>query len=86
MTIREFIEERGWVMCVRPIPEMAAFSVRIGFDNNGHDDATEFDINAYDINELEELYFTFCTEERIPVNTVQYVEVVDVAIHIELLE
>lgn len=86
MTIREYIAERGWVMNVRPIPEMQAFSVRIGFMNEGNDDATEFDINAYDIDELENLYSTFCTEERIPINTVIYIEVIDVAEHIELLE
>ena len=69
MTVRKYLEENGWDMKVHPHHHY--MSVRIQFINDdGKDDETEFDIFAYSVDELEELYETFCRENGFATDTV----------------
>lgn len=80
MTIKTLIKKQGWIRSVETKP-CRAITVAIDFLNHGDLDQTEFCINAYNVNELHDLYQQFCKEERIPQNTVQ--EIIIVAYHME---
>lgn len=55
-------------------------SVDIGFVNDdGREDETQMDINAYDEQELSKLFTSFCKENKFPINTVTYVTIVQIA-------
>lgn len=57
-----------------------AMSVDIGFaDKEGREDETQIDINAYDEQELSELFADFCKENQFPINTVTCVAIVQIA-------
>lgn len=64
MTVKEYIKEKGW--CAEcDVPSTCRWmSAQIAFQNpetTGFDE-TEFDIKAYDENELSELFKTLCKE------------------------
>lgn len=79
MTIRQIIKKYGWQMkCdVKPGRFM---SVGIGFMNEkGKEDETQMDINAYDEQELSELFADFCRENQLLDDTVTYITIVQIA-------
>lgn len=54
--------------------------VDVGFiDDEGREDETQMDINAYDEQELSSLFADFCKENKFPTNTVTYVTIVQIA-------
>ena len=71
MTIREFIKKHGWnsETVVKKTDKVMSVAVVFESDVSGLDE-TEFDINAYDCLELNELYTDFCRENKCAVNTV----------------
>ena len=64
MTVKQFIKEKGW--CAEcDVPSTCRWmSVQIAFQNpkTVNYDETEFDIKAYDEDELSELFKTLCKE------------------------
>lgn len=79
-TIKQYFSYGGtWnVHCDMSTP-YRSMTVTVGFINSNNDaDETQFDINAYNINELSNLFKAFCAENNFPNNTVQYVNVVDI--------
>lgn len=57
-----------------------AMSVNIGFVNDeGRENETQMDINAFDEQELSKLFTAFCKENKFPINTVTYVTIVRIA-------
>lgn len=79
MTIRQFIKKQGWQMkCDAKAGRF--MSVDIGFMHvNGQEDETQMDINAYDEQELSELFADFCRENQLPDDTVTYITIVQIA-------
>lgn len=80
MTIKQWIDINGWAINPNE-PDGKFWNVDIGFINSEdrREDETEFTINAYDLDELEELFDNFCKENKIANNTVVYVAVVETA-------
>ncbi|MDY2752331.1 MAG: hypothetical protein SOV22_01865 [Blautia obeum] len=79
MTIKQFIKKHGWQIECDSKPGRA-MSVDIGFlDHRKMEDETQMDINAYDEQELTELFADFCKENQFPTNTVTYVTIVQIA-------
>ena len=57
-----------------------AMCVDVGFaDNEGREDETQMDINAFDEQELSRLFADLCKENKFPINTVTYVTIVQIA-------
>lgn len=81
MTINEYFTSGGiWdIQCSTGIP-YRAMSVNVGFLNDrNEEDEVQFDIHAYDVNELCQLFNVFCMENNFPANTVMYIAVVETA-------
>ena len=80
MTVKEFVEKNGWYFNVEN-NDGSFWNVNIGFVNStdDNDDETTFSISAYDVDELEELFYDFCEENELANNTVTYVSVVEIA-------
>lgn len=79
MNIKQFIKKHGWQM-ENTSKQGRAMSVDIGFVNDeGREDETQMDINAYDEQELSKLFTAFCKENKFPINTVTYVTIVQIA-------
>lgn len=81
MTIKQYFANGGkWnIQCNTNVP-YKVMSVNIGFLNDKKmEDETQFDIRAYDINELDALFQDFCNDNHFPSDTVLYVNVVQVA-------
>lgn len=79
MTIKQFIMKHGWQMECDSKPGRA-MSVDIGFlDHRKMEDETQMDINAYDEQELSELFADFCKENQFPINMVTCVAIVQIA-------
>lgn len=79
MTIKQYIKENGWEYDCESKP-CRAMSVQVGFFNDeGKEDETEFDIAAYKVNELANLFDKFCEENGFPKNTVFAVVIVQMA-------
>ena len=73
MTIKKCIKKYGWNLeCERTKP-CRSMEVDIAFENedtlDGMDE-TEFIINAYDVDELSELFDNFCEENSLANDTV----------------
>lgn len=79
MTVRQFIKKVGWVLGCESMP-CRAMSVNIGFINgDGEEDETQFDIKAYDTNELADLFKVFCKENKCSDRSVTYIEIAAMA-------
>ena len=82
MTIKQYIKKYGWNLeCKSKI--CWAMNVNIGFSNEGQDDETQFSIEAYDVDELNNLFADFCKENGFKQNTVTYITIVEMADSIE---
>ena len=86
MTIKQCIKKKGWqIDCDSKLGRY--MSVDIGFVNSdGKDDETQFDIKAYDVDELDNLFADFCKENGFKKNTVYSICIVKIADTIEELE
>lgn len=85
MTIKEYIRKKGWQReCDSKV--CRAMSVDIGFlnDKRQHDE-TQFDIRAYDVDELSQLFSEFCNENGFRKNTVTNITIVKMADKMEKL-
>ncbi len=76
MTIKQIIKEKGWQMETDVNIPYRSMDVNICFQAGGIADETQLCINAYDVNELEELFSEFCKENNIPKNAVISVNIV----------
>lgn len=75
MTIRSFVKKHGWqTEC--DVAMARRMTVDINFENDGNPDETEFDIAAYNVNELSNLFADFCRENKLKANTVTGVTIV----------
>lgn len=86
MTVKEFIRKKGWnIECDSRSGRW--MSVNVSFVNSaGKDDETSFDIAAYSVKELTELFRDFCKENRFPNNTVFGITITAMASTFEKLE
>lgn len=78
MTIKQYIKEKGWQMESDTELPYRSMDVDISFQTDGIADETQFHINAYDVNELTELFSEFCKENNIPNNTVTSINIVQI--------
>lgn len=87
MTIKQYFANGGkWEVECDTSKPYRAMSVNIGFLHaKGKEDEVQFDIQAYDVDELSRLFNEFCKENNFPTNTVMYVTVVQIAETMELL-
>lgn len=77
MTIKQCIKKRGWGTDIDLNVPHRSMEVDIVFMNDeGREDETEFCINAYDVNELDELFTEFCKENGLKRNTVTNIIIV----------
>lgn len=76
MTVKEHIKQNGWKMETNIGIGDKVASVNVGFDNNGREDETQFDIAILDSEELQKLFEEFCKEEGCKADSVLYVDVV----------
>lgn len=76
MTIKQYIAKFGWQMEGVTCSLYRSMDVDVGFENNGVPDETQFQINAYDVDELTELFSEFCRENLIAKNTVTNISIV----------
>lgn len=79
MTVKEHIKQNGWNMETNIGTGDRVASVNVGFDNNGREDETQFDITILDCDELQKLFEEFCKEEGCKADSVLYVDVVAAA-------
>lgn len=86
MTIKESIKKNGWNIECNVLSCFRYMIVHVGFANADGDDETSFDIKAYDVEELNQLYADFCKENKQKRNTVTSINVVAVAETMEELE
>ena len=85
MTIKQYIKKYGWGLGCDSKP-CRAMNVDIDFINNeGKLDETQFSINAYNVNELDELFTEFCKENNFKRNTVTNISIVEMADSIDEL-
>ena len=87
MTIKQFFKNGGkWeIQCDTSIP-YRAMTVNVGFINNGNDDEVQFDIQAYNVEEINNLFNDFCKENSFCVSAVTYIRIVETAETIEQLK
>ncbi|MGN0485531.1 MAG: hypothetical protein ACI4HI_18485 [Lachnospiraceae bacterium] len=79
MTIKQYIKKNGWAFDCEVHP-CRAMSVDIGFINgDGLNDETQFDIKAYDADELSDLFHDFCKENHCSERSVRYIVIVETA-------
>lgn len=79
MTIKECITKYGWQTECNT-GSCRAMSVDVDFLNNLKLlNEVQLDINAYDADELSDLFADFCKENNFPTNTVVSITIVDVA-------
>lgn len=76
MKLKKYIKEKGWQTSCAPKP-CRAMKVDVGFVADGEMQETQFEIRAYDADELEELFSEFCKENVFPQNTVCSVTIVE---------
>ena len=79
MTVKQYLKKHGWQAECEVSGGIRAMSVDIGFFNGEFDDETEFDISAYDEEELAALFRDFCKENQFPSNNVISIMIVKVA-------
>ena len=85
MTIRQYMKRYGWQNDCGS-EEDKAMNVEVYFINNEQKfDETQFSINAYDVDELDELFSEFCKENGLKRDTVYNIVIVEVADTIEKL-
>lgn len=86
MTIKQFIRQYGWNMeCKSRTGRW--MSVDVSFTApDGRSDETSFDIEAYNEDELSELFSDFCTENGCAIDTVWGITITAVANSFEELE
>lgn len=78
MTVRQYIMEHGWIG--EDFTSKDFVNVKIYFINDDNqEDATEFSIGAYKLNELCDLFDEFCKDNNFDNDTVEGVEVTEVA-------
>lgn len=78
MTVKEYIRRHGWNLECENIRACRSMEVDIAFENEDtldDMDETEFIINAYDDDELSELFDEFCKENNLANNTVDNIVV-----------
>lgn len=86
MTVKEFIRKQGWVVECETKP-CRWMEVNISFENpQKKEDETSFDIHAYNVDELTNLFMDFCKENEFPFNTVTSITIVAMASTYEELE
>lgn len=86
MTIKQFIRKYGWNMESKSRTGRW-MSVDVSFTApDGRSDETSFDIEAYNEDELSDLFLDFCTENGFAVDTVCGITITAVANSFEKLE
>lgn len=83
-SIRKYIVNKGWTASVDP-GRSKYMTVVVGFKNGEIEDETSFDIESYNICELEELFSVFCKENKITDNAT-YINIVAASNSLEGLE
>lgn len=78
MTIRQCIKKNGWQLECET-EGCRAMSVDVDFFNGTTNDETQFDITAYNADELAELFKEFCKENGYPYNRVTSITIVKAA-------
>lgn len=78
MTIKQCIRKKGWQLYADTSQSYRSMDVDVDFKNEGVLDETQFHINAYNENELTELFTEFCKENNLRRNTVVSVNIVQV--------
>ena len=79
MTIKQYTKKCGWqIEC--DLKLCGAMTVDVAFiDKEGKEDETQFDIRAFDRQELSDLFADFCKENKLPRNTVINIIIVQMA-------
>lgn len=87
MTLRDYIEKKGWeTECQIKLRDHFAI-VHIDFVNDtGTDDETSLDVPFLSVSYLDELFESFCKENHFPLDTVNGVTVVATAPTMEALQ
>ena len=78
-SVKKYIQQNGWIDECQTRRSDKYMTVQIAFDNQGRDDEVEFDIKAYDTNELAKLFEDFCEEEKCEKNSVTGIYIVKTA-------
>ena len=87
MTVRQFIERKGWNTEVEVKDTDKVMVAAIVFDSGITDlDEVEFDVELYNAVELSRLFTDFCKENCLPVHTVQNVIIKKAAESFEVLD
>ena len=85
MTIRQCLKRNGWQQECK-LEKCRVMNVDICFINDEQRfDETQFSINAYDVDELDNLFTDFCKENGFKRNTVYNVVIVEMADSMEEL-
>ncbi len=69
--IKKFLKTNNWELECNPVPNARSMVVDISFCVDGVDDETEFDIEAYNQDELNILFKEFCKENNFNMNRVK---------------
>lgn len=84
MTIKQCLKRNGWQDETTTFGMYRYMSVDINFlDFNNSEQETQFDITAYDEDELEKLFCEFCDESHFPKNRVISITIVNKALLLE---
>lgn len=87
MTVKQFLKSGGnWEIRCDTKKPYRAMTVNVGFISSGNEDEVQFDIQAYNKNELSELFNEFCKENGYCPEAVTYIHVVQTAETIEQLK
>ncbi len=78
MTIKQCISKNGWQANTDTSQPYRSMDVSVTFENGGTLDETQFLINAYNADELTELFLEFCKENNLYQNTVVGITIVHV--------
>lgn len=87
MTVKNYFKNGGkWdIQCDTSVP-YRAMTVNIGFlNNNKIDDEVQFDIQAYNVDELNELFHDFCKENDFHSPIITYISIIKTAETMEIL-
>lgn len=88
-SVKDFIYKKGWQTEIFMKGNEDAMNVSILFDNNGTEDRIDFNIEAFNTSELNELFSEFCKEENCEENSVLGIwieRVADGVLDLQLLE
>ena len=70
MTVKQCISKNGWQVNTDTSQPYRSMDVSVNFNNGETLDETQFLINAYNADELTELFLEFCKENNLHQNTV----------------